>query len=169
MSVPELADGSPAAQFERMYRQTYPRMLTLAAVTLHDRAAAEDAVQDAYAQLWRRWETVEQPSAWIRKAVVSTCISMLRSTKRRGVRDRIIIARRPDLTLVSEQEPIFEVADLISALTERQRLAVALRYLEDLSELEIAEVLQCRPGTVKSTLNRALKKLRVVLDEGERS
>lgn len=152
-----------------MYRESYPRMLTLAAVTLHDRAAAEDAVQDAYAQLWRRWNTVDQPSAWIRKAVVNTCISMFRSTKRRGARDRTIIARRPDLNLVSEQDSLCEVADLLNVLTERQRIAVALRYLDDLSELDIAEILQCRPGTVKSTLNRALKKLRSAVSEGEQS
>lgn len=56
--------------------------------------------------------------------------------------------------------------DLLTGLTERQRIAVTLRYVDDLSEAEIAAVLGCRPGTVKSTLHRAIKLLRARM-EGE--
>ena len=53
-----------------------------------------------------------------------------------------------------------EVLDLIDRLPSRQRAVLVLRYFEGLSELEIAEVLSCRPGTVKSLAARALSRLR---------
>lgn len=145
-------DAGPdrSAGFEDLYRQTYGGMLTLAVATVSDRAVAEDLVQDAYAQLWNQWTTVAQPAAWLRRAVVSNCLASLRTQRRRAA----IIRRQP---LVPAPAPPDDAAflDLLVGLNERQRIAVTLRYVHDLSEAEIASVLGCRPGTVKSTLHRA--------------
>ncbi len=64
-------------------------------------------------------------------------------------------------TVAPPQEPL---VDALATLNERQRVAVVLRYYEDLSEAEIAVALGCRPGTVKSLLHRGLSQLREVIE-----
>jgi RNA polymerase sigma factor (sigma-70 family) len=58
-----------------------------------------------------------------------------------------------------------DLADVVAELPTRQRAAVILRYYEGRSENEIAEILQCRPGTVKSLLSRALHELQRVTEK----
>ncbi len=59
------------------------------------------------------------------------------------------------------QEPLL---DALATLNERQRVAIVLRYYEDLSEADIADAIGCRPGTVKSLLSRGLTQLREVIE-----
>ena len=62
---------------------------------------------------------------------------------------------------LSAREPeLDETWALLRALPERQRMALVLRFYEDLSEAEIARLLECRPGTVKSLIHRGLAKVR---------
>jgi RNA polymerase sigma-70 factor (ECF subfamily) len=85
-------------------------------------------------------------------------------TQRR--REAIIRRQAPAPPTTAPDEKAF--LDLLTGLNERQRIAVTLRYVHDLSEAEIASVLGSRPGTVKSTLHRAIKVLRARM-EGEPS
>ncbi len=151
------------AGFDDLYRRTYSGVLALAMATVRNRSLAEDLVQDAYAQLWTHRAGVSQPVAWLRRAVVSNCLASLRTRRRREA----IIRRQPPVpsTSAPDEEAFL---DLLIGLNERQRMAVTLRYVEDLSEAEIAAVLGCRPGTVKSTLHRAMKVLRARM-KGESS
>lgn len=154
------SDPDPARSgFEDLYRCTYGAMLAVAVATVEDRATAEDLVQDAYAQLWRRWASVTQPSAWLRRAVVSNCLAFLRTRRRR---DAVIRRRAPAPSITTPDDG--EFLDLLSGLNQRQRIAITLRYVNDLSESEIAAVLGCRPGTVESTLHRAIAKLRARME-----
>lgn len=143
------------AGFEDVYRRTYGQMLALAIATVRSRPLAEDLVQDAYVQLWRRRADVARPAAWLRRAVLSNCLASLRTQRRRSA----IVERRlmPDASTSPSDEKFLELLD---GLNERQRIAVTLRFVHDLPEAEIAEVLNCRPGTVKSTLHRAIQVLR---------
>lgn len=150
---------SGLASFEELYRTTYGGMLALAVATLRDRSTAEDLVQDAYAQLWRRQGSVDNPIAWLRRAVVSNCLAALRTQRR-----RLAILQRqapPEATNTVADDNFL---DLLVGLTDRQRMAVTLRYVHDLPEAEIADLLGCRPGTVKSTLHRAIRVLRTRLE-----
>jgi RNA polymerase sigma-70 factor (sigma-E family) len=151
------------AGFEDLYRRTYGGLLALAVATVRNRSLAEDLVQDAYAQVWRQWASVTQPTAWLRRAVVSNCLASLRTQRRR---EAIIRRQAPAPPITAPDEKGF--LDLLTGLNERQRIAVILRYVHDLSEAEIASVLGCRPGTVKSTLHRAIRVLRARV-EGEAS
>jgi RNA polymerase sigma factor (sigma-70 family) len=151
------------AGFEDLYRRTYGGVLALAVATVRNRSLAEDLVQDAYAQLWRQWASVSQPTAWLRRAVVSNCLASLRTQRRR---EAIIRRQAPPPVATAPDEKAF--LDLLTGLNERQRIAVVLRYLQDLPEAEIASALGCRPGTVKSTLHRAIRVLRARM-EGESS
>jgi RNA polymerase sigma factor (sigma-70 family) len=151
------------AGFEALYRRTYGGLLALAVATVRNRSLAEDLVQDSYAQLWRQGASVTQPTAWLRRAVVSNCLASLRTQRRR---EAIIRRQAPAPPTTEPDEKAF--LDLLTGLNERQRIAVILRYVQDLSEAEIASVLGCRPGTVKSTLHRAIRVLRARV-EGESS
>lgn len=143
--------------FEAMYTATYRQLLALAAATVRDRTLAEDAVQDAYAQLWRRWGEVEHPIMWLRRAVTSNCLDARRTQQRRmGILQRHSRAQPIDTV----PPPADSFLDLLGGLNDRQRAAIVLKYVDDLTERDIAQILGCRPGTVKSLLSRAMRILR---------
>ena len=62
--------------------------------------------------------------------------------------------------VVTHQPELDETWDLLRRLPDRQRAAIVLRFYEDLSEAEIARLLRCRPGTVKSLIHRGLARVR---------
>jgi RNA polymerase sigma-70 factor (sigma-E family) len=158
--------ASPAigGTIETVYRDRYSSLVRLAALTTGSVAHAEEIVQDAFVQLYRRWDQVQEPNAWLRVAVLNGCRSWVR---RRRLERRLPPPLPLDVTTVDG----IEVRDALSALTTRQRAAVILRYFEGLSEAEIASSLGCRPGTVKSLLSRSMDKLQEVLcnDNSERN
>lgn len=151
ISAPEVvADPAP---FEALYADRWHAMVRLAVLTTGSTALAEEIVQDAFVQLHRNWAHVENPSAWLRIAVVNHG----RSWVRRQVLERRHRPDAVDAVMLDEGVVVRKALDKLSA---RQRAAVVLRFYQDLPEAEIAEVLGCRPGTVKSLLGRAKNTLR---------
>jgi RNA polymerase sigma-70 factor (sigma-E family) len=142
------------ASFEFTYAERWTPMVKLAALTTGSVAIAEEIVQDAFVQLHRHWDSIESPKSWLRSAVVNGCRDWVR---RRGREP----TARPDVDGEFGTDNVDNVAirTALDVLTPRQRAAVVLRYFEDLPEKEIAELLDCRPGTVKSLLSRSLPKL----------
>lgn len=152
----------PADGYADVYAQRYADMVRLAALTTGSASLAEELVQDAFAQLCRRWAEVAEPERWLRRAVVSQCTSW--------VRRRVLERRHAGTTDVPSPVDITDpdalaVRAALACLTPRQRAAVFLRYYADLPEAEIAASLGCRPGTVKSLLNRGLAAMREHLDD----
>jgi RNA polymerase sigma-70 factor (sigma-E family) len=153
-------DGTPPSSFERLYADAYVPMVRLAFLLTGSASSAEELVQDAFVRVFARWGDVESPHAYLRQAVVNACHSHHRRRGRElrhgpGAATRARVADvEVDLT-----------RQALDTLPERQRKAVVLRYYEDLSEAQIAEVLGCRPGTVKSLLSRAMTRLRKVLPD----
>ena len=152
-----------AETFRDVYSAQFAPMVRLAYVTIGSLPAAEDVVQDVFAELYRRFDQIELPTAYLRRAVVSRCISWGR---RRGVeRRRVHVAS----TWLQIDPPLGPEATAVRAalrtLNPRQRSAVFLRYYLGLSEMDIAAALDCRPGTVKSLLSRALGAMREHLDD----
>lgn len=141
------------SSFEAVYEDRWAPMVKLAGLTTGSRALAEEIVQDAFIQLHRNWGTIQNPSAWLRVAVVNGGKGWLR---RQALERRQV----PGPSNYVELEDGVAMREALRHLTRRQRAAVVLRYYEDLPELEIAEVLGCRPGTVKSLLDRAKDKLK---------
>ena len=135
----------------------------LAYLLTGDRSVAEDLVQDAFVKLAGRFADLRDPGAfeaYLRKTVVN----LARMHFRRRRLERAYLHRerrepRPNATLpdVAAYE---EMKRALLSLPHRQRAALVLRYYEDLSEAQIAEVLRCRPGTVKSLLSRGVRGLR---------
>jgi RNA polymerase sigma-70 factor (sigma-E family) len=142
--------------FDELFAERYRAMVRLATLIVGNEAIAEELVQDAFVRVHHKWPTVEHPSAYLRTAVVNAC----RNSRRRAKLERAH-ARTEAPTVAPPQEPLL---DALATLNERQRVAVVLRYYEDLSEAEIAGALGCRPGTVKSLLHRGLSQLREVIE-----
>jgi len=119
-------------------------------------AVAEDLVQDSFVKLQRNWAGVREPAAYLRRSVVNAC----NSHHRRAGRER---ERFPGLvrdTVVAEDTVAL---DALASLPHRQRAALVLRYYEDRTDAEIADVLGCRPATVRSLVHRGLASLRKVI------
>jgi RNA polymerase sigma-70 factor (sigma-E family) len=133
-----------------------------------DRMSGEDLTQIALAKLYLKWSTIrrtESMEAWVRKVMVNEYTSWWR----RAWRKRESLAwdpAREDLHRALTDKPLDrELWDKVMTLPPRQRAAVALRFYEDLTEAQTAEILGCSIGTVKSQTHRALATLRTRLEE----
>jgi RNA polymerase sigma-70 factor (sigma-E family) len=115
-------------------------------------ADAEEVVQDAFVKAHRSWARVREPLPYLRQAVVNGCRSL-------GRRQQLERERRPRPGDPATQQPD-ELWDALATLPDRQRTAVVLRYYVDLPDAEIAAILDCRPATVRTTIHRALARLR---------
>lgn len=146
------------AVFEAFYRSQWLPMVRFAALTTGSTPLAEEIVQDAFAEIYRRWDRIESPIGYLRRAVSHRCTSWVRRQQLERRARTAGPAQELDTRLI-------ELLDAMKVLTSRQRAAIVLRYLQDLPEAEIALVLSCRPGTVKSLLARALKRLQEVIPQ----
>jgi RNA polymerase sigma factor (sigma-70 family) len=148
------ADAGRAA--EELFRSSYVPMVRLARFLVGRTDVAEELVQDAFVRVAPKLGAIEAPRAYLRVAVVNAC----RSWQRKQGRERSAIS-----VLADDREPVVserpcELTDALARLRGRQRVAIVLRYWDDLPEAEIADLLGCRPGTVKSLLSRGLAALR---------
>ena len=150
-----LTDGvEPAAPtLEALYRAQRLPMVRLAHLITGSNAVAEEVVQEAFIRLQEHWDRAENPTGYLRTIVTNLCRTQLR---RRDHERRLA----PPTQLVAFQPEIDETWAAVCRLPFRQRAALALRFYEDLDEAEIARILGCRPGTVKSTVHRGLARLR---------
>ena len=123
------------------------------------RAEAEDCAQEAMARALARWSRVEDhAAAWVARVATNLALDRVRKVERQrrhslrpGVVDDPIAVRRHDLV------------QALRSLPARQREAVVLRYIVDLSEHETAQAMSCATGTVKSAAARGLERLRTLL------
>lgn len=148
-----------------LFDQHYDGMRRLAYVMLRDGAAAEEIVMEAFVKAlsrWRLFSRADSPAAYLRQIVVNLCRTKMR---RKAIEYRVNAVtggnpaeRRPGWTADAHSTQM-DVWDAVSRLPDRQRLCVVLRYLEDLTEPEIAHVLDVPVGTVKSQLSRGRAKL----------
>ncbi|MEV4620121.1 sigma-70 family RNA polymerase sigma factor [Asanoa sp. NPDC049573] len=143
--------------FDAVYVVHYPPLVRLAYVTTGSMPAAEDIVQDAFVEWLRRYDDVESPVPYLRRAVVSRCTSWIR---RRVVERRhaLLIGHPPaePSVVASPDRDAVAVRSALARISPRQRSAVFLRFYLDLSVPEIGEALDCPSGTVKSLLHRAM-------------
>jgi RNA polymerase sigma-70 factor (sigma-E family) len=128
-----------------------------------DWALAEDLVQTALARSWPRWERIrrrDDPEIYVRRVMVNTWSTWSRR-RWRGERASAAVPDRPAPgDVAAEPAARMAVRSALDSLTHRQRAVVVLRVFDDLSEAQVAQVLNCAVGTVKSTMARSLAKLR---------
>jgi RNA polymerase sigma-70 factor (sigma-E family) len=158
-----------AAAVEVLYQAHAGSLIRLAYLMLGDRAAAEDAVQDAFCGLYRHWDRLADPAralGYVRTAVLNGSRSALR---RRAAGRKLAVPHQPpepsaEAAVLSREERA-EVMAAVRALPDRQREALVLRFYLDLPEREIARIMGLRPGSVRSATHRALRTLGQSLKE----
>lgn len=153
--------------FETFFQIHYPATLRAVVLAIGDAGRAEDLTQEAFARAFRRWSSVskyERPVAWV-------YVVALNAERKRWRRDRRAPEPEQGVDLVPDVAGgvlrTMVVRDALEKLAPRQRAAVVLRYLGDLTVADIADVMGCAEGTVKATLHQALQHLRVDLDGSE--
>ena len=139
--------------FADLYRERYAAMVRLAYLLTSDRAVAEELVQDAFVRVWRKGSGVQDPPAYLRRAVVNACTSH----HRRGFLERRHPPQAPGAVAAHEVDTLW---DQLAQLPPRRRAALVLRFYEDLPLADIATALGCSTGNVKSLLHRGLAQLR---------
>jgi RNA polymerase sigma-70 factor (sigma-E family) len=138
-------------------------LLRTAYLLTGNRADAEDLVQAVLAKTYQVWDRIEDRGAldgYVRRAMVNTHISWWRRRRLEEyptdvIPDQVVA----DHSVTSDQYETLRRA--IDRLPQRMRTAVVLRYFEDMTEAEIASALGVSLGTVKSTVSRAVAKLRI--------
>ena len=155
------------ADFDKFVATHVDDLLRTAYLIVWDEGEAEDLVQECLLKVARRWPRIrrmEQPRAYTRRMLVNLALDGARSRTRR----RLELEHEVPASLFAvDPLPGLEVrAELLQAfgqLNERQRAVLVLRYFNDLTEAQVAEVLGCSPGTVKSSASRGLARLREAL------
>ncbi|MGW1784743.1 SigE family RNA polymerase sigma factor [Streptomyces sp. NPDC002143] len=131
-----------------------------------DRHAGEDLLQNALAKAAGRWHRIDEPEAYVRQVLYRQQISRWRL---KWPRREVSVAEPPDggagpdASSAAELRVVMRAA--LSRLTARQRTVLVLRYFEDLPEAEVAAILGCSVGTVRSTTHRSLARLRSLAPE----
>jgi RNA polymerase sigma-70 factor (sigma-E family) len=161
MPGPEAPAGRPSSgwseSFVELYREHYLPMVRLAYLLVGSNSVAEEIVQDVFVRVRLAIDRADNPRAYLRGAVVNGC----RNQRRRESVERRYQRYGP----LAGAAPQDELRDALAKLPDRQRAVLVLRYYEGMSEAEIAEVLDCRRGTVKSAAARGLAALRQVIEQ----
>jgi len=153
-SVVQTSVTQGGCEFTELVREHRAMVFSVAYHFLHDRELAEEIAQDIFLSLHRNWTSLQSAAHagfWLRKVAVQRAIDAARKRQ-----------RRPQVALEDVAEPMLgeTLRRLIATLAEAPRMALILRYQEDLDPAEIAELMAIPVGTVKSHLQRSLALLR---------
>ena len=157
-------DKKQARAFEGFVAQSGDTLLRIAILLTCDPHLAEDVYQETLQRLAARWSRIDNPMAFCRRVLHNIVIDQNRARSRRPAETVMFDAfdsfdpRAGDPLRAVELRPTLLGA--LSTLTPQQRAIVVLRYFDDRSEAEVAELLGVSAGTVKSTASRAVAQLR---------
>src|SRR5579875_2478163 len=168
-----LRAGAPRREFEQFTADSTRQLLRTACLMTWDLAEAEDLVQETLLRVARRWPKLRKmdwPAGYARRILVNLAIDGAGQRARRvgeltvpasaAVQDQADHRAERDLLAVDTQS---ELLQALARLPARQRAVIVLRYWEDLPETDVAAILGCSAGTVKSPASRGLARLRDVL------
>lgn len=159
-------DAQAREDFRSYVAARSPALMRTAYALTGNRADAEDLLQTALAKTYLAWDRIREREAldgYVRRVMVNTQTSFWR---RRRV-DEHPTGELPERSSGRDATADLDLHDALwtalAGLPKRQRAMLVLRYYEDLSEAEIARVLGCSPGTVKSQASKGMAKLRALL------
>jgi len=152
-------------------RERFETAVEWAVVLTGDPHAAQDIAQSVLARVTARLSSIENPDAYLRRAVVNACRNWRRTEVRR--RRREVRAAEVDRHFSTDLGPAslpdldLDVLDALNSLRFRERAALVLRYWAGWSDRDIAETLRCSESTVRVLVFRGLRHLRVALRRSE--
>jgi RNA polymerase sigma-70 factor (sigma-E family) len=169
----DLLAATDRSRIGELYLRHADSAVRLAYLLTGDLGVAEDLVQDAFIRLAGRLVHLRDPGAfdgYLRTTVVNLARSYFRRKRvERNYLQRARAAAGPEggwpARSLEDREELWHA---LGRLSQRQRAAIVLRFYEDLSEAQVAEILKCRPGTVKSLVSRGLEALRNEMGGDER-
>ena len=154
-----------AVDFEEYARAELQPLLGFAKVLCGDRGLAEDVLQEVLIRAERNWPKIsaaDSPAAYLRRMIVNEFLSWRRKWARVLPRAEVLVAdRAPDHA--DQQAERAELAAELARLPRKQRAVLVLRYYIGAPDAEIAQILDCSEGTVRSHASRGLAALRVEL------
>lgn len=167
------ARGGDRDAFAELVAHSIGRLTALARMILRDEYAAQDAVQEAFIQVWRSLPGLREPAryeAWQRQILVRACFQAARRARR---------ASAVEIQLTPADEPAIPGADravdthdqlerALARIPAEQRAAIVLVYYLDLPVADAAQAMGVPHGTAKSRLNRATQALRAVIEADNR-
>ncbi|MFG2311669.1 SigE family RNA polymerase sigma factor [Streptomyces sp. NPDC048566] len=131
-----------------------------------DRHTAEDLLQNALIKVAGHWNRIEEPEAYVRRVLYRQQVSRWRL---KWPRRELSVAETPEAGSGADPASAAELRlvmrGALARLTARQRAVLVLRYFEDLPEADVARILGCSVGTVRSTTHRSLARLRTLAPE----
>jgi RNA polymerase sigma-70 factor (ECF subfamily) len=159
-----LAQAGDKGAFIQVFEQVQDSLYRTACVILENESDAYDALQDVALKAYKNLPQLREPryfKTWITRILINKCCAILRERKK--------LSLFGDMSMVQvnlrENSPFsIGVMEAVSRLSFPYRAVIVLRYLEGYSQKEIARILKCPLGTVKSRLNAALKKLKADLE-----
>lgn len=155
MRPPASAPARPSSWPEGLvaaYQDHWLDLTRLGYLLSGDRGTAEEVVQDAFLRTLAAWPRVAAPLPYLRTCVVN------------GVHDRgrrkAVAERRAERPVDHSVDHPDELWDALERLDLRRRSAIVLRFYADLPDADIAQILGCRPATVRTLVHRGLRDLR---------
>jgi RNA polymerase sigma factor (sigma-70 family) len=159
--------------FDRLYRNAYPRVYRTLVVILGDPDEAEDCAQDAFVkafQAWKRWRPDAPAEAWVHRIAVNRAISFRRSSRLRSVGEILRRVGRPAASTDPAQAATRpDLLTALRAIPPRLAAAIVLRYYHGYNNREIAAALGVSERTIGTRLNQAAARLRPLLEESRTS
>lgn len=155
-------DATDRQAFDDLVDTRTPGLLRTAYLLTGDWATAEDLLQTALVKTWFQWDRVrdkDAAEAYVRQVMTRTFATWWRR-KWRGEVATDVLPERPGYDHYADVDQRHALRRALAELPPRQRAIVVLRFYEDLPEAEVASLLGCSVGTVKSTASRALVRLR---------
>jgi RNA polymerase sigma factor (sigma-70 family) len=144
--------------FEQFYIDELEGQVRRSFILTGSNETANDIVHDAMIEVYRRWSTLEAPGAYLNRAVLNRCRD---HGRRRHVADRSFqMYTTAELAQPHGATESIEMRRALSRLPFNQRAALVLRYYGGSTTAEIADALDCRPGSVGPWINRGLAALR---------
>jgi RNA polymerase sigma-70 factor (ECF subfamily) len=163
----ERYEPGSASDFERLYRNTYRRILGTLIILIRDRATAEDCAQETYERAyraWAGWKPDAPVEAWLHRIAINVAISDRRHQRLRQAGELVRRLGRP--ASGADPSTVAERSDLVQAMKKlptKQAAALVLRHFHGYSNREIAAAIGVPEQTVASRLGAARKQLQAVL------
>ncbi len=155
-------ESNPDDGFDAWYRTTWPKLVASVTVMVRSREVAQDLAGTAMVRAYERWDsdTIDSPTAWVYRVA----INLVRQRQRRRVLE-LRVPRREIEEIASVPDVDGVIWGAVAGLPARQRTAIALRYLADLTQEDVASAMAISPGTAAATLAAARRNIRKALGE----